>query len=210
MRVLSRTLAAATVATSVVLAPILSRLAIVPELDLPPAPVERFEKGRPLPSTWPARVASALRRDGARIECAELDSVVLHVERAASRFGLDPLTVLAVIKVESGFDPFAVSPAGAMGLMQLRPETAAEVASRLGIEWTSDELSFDPQVNVLLGTAYLRELLDRFGNLDVALAAFHSGPNRIASQNQVLGATSLQYTERVWDAIVVLHKSARV
>jgi soluble lytic murein transglycosylase len=156
------------------------------------------------------RVAGLLRRDPMPVEQADLDAMLLSVDRAAKRFDIDPLTILAVIKVESGFDPFAISTAGAMGLMQLQLATAQDLATRLGIEWTHDELVFDPDVNILLGTAYLRELLDRFDNLDIALAAFHAGPNRIAARNLRLGAASLQYTDRVWDALVALHKTARV
>jgi hypothetical protein len=69
------------------------------------------------------------------------------VERDARRFGLDPLMVLAVIQVESRFDPTAVSSQRAMGLMQLQPETA-RTRLNLGLAWTGDELLFDPDVNV--------------------------------------------------------------
>jgi soluble lytic murein transglycosylase len=99
---------------------------------------------------------------------------------------------------------------GATGLMQLRPDTAREVATRLGLEWTSEDALFDPRTNILLGTAYLRELLDRFDHMDVALAAFHAGPNRVASDRLHLGPVAVQYTDRVWDAIVDYHKAVRI
>jgi len=210
MRVMTRGFAALTVAAGVLLAPIFTRLTVIPDRDLAPIPAESRAAVRPLPATWPTRVASLLRRDPMPVEQTDLDAMLRHVDRAAKRFGLDPLTILAVIKVESGFDPFAISAAGAMGLMQLRLDTAQDLAARLGVEWTHDDLVFDPEINILLGTAYLRELLDRFDNLDVALAAFHAGPNRIAARKLHLGAASVQYTDRVWDAIVALHKTARV
>lgn len=95
-----------------------------------------------------------------------------HVDRllasAALRRGLDPDLVRAMARVESGLNPLAVSPKGAMGLMQLMPGTATE----LGV---SDP--FDPRQNAEGGAEYLRRMLDRFGgNLDLALAAYNAGP----------------------------------
>jgi len=97
----------------------------------------------------------------------------------AKRARLDPLLVLAVIHVESSFEPLAVSSAGAVGLMQLRePTMRGEVAqSRLP---SADRR--DPVANVQAGVRYLRRLLDSFGDLDVALMAYNAGPERIRRQ----------------------------
>lgn len=134
----------------------------------------------------------------------ELRIVVGAVEDGARRFDLNPEVVLAVIEVESRFDPRAVSSAGAMGLMQLRPETAREQAEELGLQWTSDELLFDPEVNVLLGSFYLKRLMVRFEDVDAALAAFNAGPSRIAARHRRTGTVPLAYADRVWDALVDL------
>lgn len=164
-----------------------------------------FLSERPVAESWPDDLFPHLVRSGFPMDRDRTRNVLEAVSRCAARFGLDPLAVLAVIEVESEFDPAAVSPVGAMGLMQLRPETGREIASELGIPWTSDdEMLFDPELNVLLGTCYLRRLLDRFGDLDAALAAFHTGPTRIGSRIGGSRSFSLRYPDRVLDALFEL------
>jgi soluble lytic murein transglycosylase-like protein len=89
---------------------------------------------------------------------------------------IDPLLVLAVIEVESSFDPDALSERGAMGLMQLRAPTLRREIERSGLE---PNFPNDPVTNVQAGIRYLRRLLDAFGHDDVALMAYNAGPNRI-------------------------------
>src|SRR5687768_3672249 len=93
------------------------------------------------------------------------------VEEHATRHSLRPDLVRAVIQVESGFNPHARSPKGAMGLMQLMPATARD----LGVH-----NAYDPGENIRGGTLYLRQLLDRFdGDEELALAAYNAGPNAV-------------------------------
>src|SRR5262247_3287662 len=90
-----------------------------------------------------------------------------EIKSAAERYGVPERLVQAVIRVESAFNPKAVSVKGAQGLMQLMPETA----SMLGVR-----NSFDPQQNIDGGVRHLRGLIDRFGNdLPLALAAYYAG-----------------------------------
>ena len=93
------------------------------------------------------------------------------IDAIARRHGMDPLLVRAVIRVESNFDPKAVSPKGAAGLMQLMPETAM----RYGVD-----NRFDPAQNVDGGVRYLRDLMAMFdGNLSLALAAYNAGEGAV-------------------------------
>ena len=93
------------------------------------------------------------------------------IRRYASRYHVEEALVRAVCKVESDFDPRAVSAKGAQGIMQLVPETARELQVR-------DPL--DPEENIRGGSCYLRQMLDQFdGNLDLALAAYNAGPSAV-------------------------------
>ena len=88
---------------------------------------------------------------------------------------------LAVIRQESSFDIAAGSPAGARGLMQLMPATAAATARKLGLPVSLPALTGDPAYNIRLGSAFLRGLLDQFdGSVPLAVAAYNAGPRRVA------------------------------
>ncbi|MBU3031706.1 lytic transglycosylase domain-containing protein [Paracoccus marinaquae] len=97
-----------------------------------------------------------------------------HIEEASQRFGIPATWIAAVMQVESAGDLRAISSAGAMGLMQVMPDTWAELRIRhaLGRD------SYDPRDNILAGTAYLREMWDRYGNVAAMLAAYNAGPGR--------------------------------
>jgi soluble lytic murein transglycosylase-like protein len=111
------------------------------------------------------------------------------IARASNRYGVDEGLIKAVIKAESGFNPNAVSHAGAQGLMQLMPGTARA----LGV---TDSL--DPEQNVMGGTRFLRDLLKRYnGNLDSALAAYNWGPGNVDKKPEHLPRETREYLVRV-------------
>jgi soluble lytic murein transglycosylase-like protein len=129
-------------------------------VDVPTGDIERFEQDLPAPT---AAHGSQPMNDA--------------INAVSSRHHLDPDLINSVIHAESGFNPRAVSPKGARGLMQLMPQTA----SRLGVV-----NSFDPGDNLEGGTRYLRELLERY-NFDLikALAAYNAGPQRVEQYHGV-------------------------
>ena len=124
------------------------------------------------------------------------------IVQEARRHGLEPDLVMAVIEVESAGYHLAESHVGAMGLMQLLPSTAQELAGKLEIEWMGPDTLFDPIINVQLGTAYLRELADRYdGNVNIALAAYNWGPGRIDRRLRRGATLPSLYIEQVRSAV---------
>jgi soluble lytic murein transglycosylase-like protein len=137
----------------------------------------------------------ASRRTGlGPAEIARLAAAVVGEARAKD---FDPWLVLAVIEVESNFHNFAVSPVGALGLMQILPSTGEALAHRLGIPWHGSRTLFDPEANVKLGVAYLHELRERFGHLPTALAAYNWGPGRIGRWARSGSTVPAHYAQRV-------------
>ncbi len=97
----------------------------------------------------------------------------------ARNYHLQPTLLAAVIYTESRFDASARSDAGAVGLMQLLPETARGIALRTGGDRFVDSDLLDPELNVRYGSWYLRSLLDRYHDVRIALAAYHAGQGNV-------------------------------
>ncbi len=112
------------------------------------------------------------------VEPRFLDPIVRRVSQTVD---LPASWLLAVVRVESGFEPAALSHAGAIGLMQLMPHTARRIARDLGISEPAVVDLFDPRLNLHLGAWYLARLRQDFRwNLPLALAAYNAGPRRVA------------------------------
>ena len=114
-----------------------------------------------------------------------------HIKKASEIFGVSYPLLKAIIKAESGFNPRAVSKKGALGLMQLMPENIRAMN-------ISDP--FDPKENILGGTRYFREMLDRFnGQLPLSLAAYNAGPTAVERYNNTIPPykETEAYVERV-------------
>jgi soluble lytic murein transglycosylase-like protein len=146
-------------------------------IDIPTEEIVGYEEVH-LPPESVAAAAAAVREPmtGSLSERGAVD-VAAAVQAASSRNNLNPDLINSMIRVESGFNPHAVSPKGAQGLMQLMPQTAA----RMGV---ADP--FNPVENIEGGTRYIRELLDRY-HLDLvkALAAYNAGPERVEQYHGV-------------------------
>jgi soluble lytic murein transglycosylase len=122
---------------------------------------------------------------------------------AASR-DLDPALLAAVVYVESRFDPDAESSAGAVGLMQLLPETAEGIALRTGgHRFVVDDLR-DPEINIRYGSWYLHHLRARYGDLRTVLAAYHAGQGNVdrwrAEGSGIAFPETREYVDRVREA----------
>ncbi len=100
------------------------------------------------------------------------------IKQYSLQYNLDPALVCGVIYTESGFKEHATSRVGAKGLMQIMPQTGAEIAEALGEPFSEDSL-YDPEISIRYGCYYLRAQLDRFDqNEAVTLAAYNAGPHR--------------------------------
>ena len=121
--------------------------------------------------------------------------IAAHVAEAAQRFGMPEDWIYAVMRAESGGRIGAISPAGAMGLMQLMPGTWARQRARFGL----GNDPFDPRDNIIAGASYLREMYDRYG-ADGFLAAYNAGPGRYedyARRGRPLPAETIDYVARI-------------
>jgi soluble lytic murein transglycosylase len=119
----------------------------------------------------------------------------------ARNYDLEPALLAAVIYQESKFEADARSDAGAIGLMQLRPETARGIAVRTGGSRFRVEDLDDPEINVRYGSWYLRNLLDKYGDERLALAAYNAGQTQVdrwrAEGSGIAFAETRHYVERV-------------
>ncbi|MEL7368962.1 MAG: lytic transglycosylase domain-containing protein [Myxococcota bacterium] len=144
------------------------------------------EPDRPLSAYSEAPPTTAPHPHFARLGAQRLNFGRLRpfIEEAAAANRLPVALIDAVIRTESGYRPNAVSRAGAMGLMQLMPKTAAAMGA-------ADPL--DPRENIMAGAQYLRKQYDRFKDLALALAAYNAGPSRVAKAR---GVPPLRETKR--------------
>lgn len=148
-------------------------------VDVAAAPPPSVARGAD-PSVEEIRQRIARYHTGlADFEIERLARTILSESRAR---GLSPSLVLAVIQIESGYYNFAVSPVGALGLMQIMPATGEMLARDLGVPWRGPTTLFDPLVNVRFGIAYLAWLHREYGNLSTALAAYNWGPGHVSRQ----------------------------
>lgn len=144
-------------------------------------------------------VVNLISSTGLSPKAAEaLGRTIVHESEQA---GVDPLFVAAVIKYESTFRHDALSNAGALGLMQILPETARYLADRHGLAWRGTSSLKDPAFNIRLGIAYMKQLLELFdGNHTHMLVAYNWGPGnlqRALRARQKMPRAPLQYAQKI-------------
>ncbi|MFL6593397.1 MAG: transglycosylase SLT domain-containing protein, partial [Luteimonas sp.] len=129
---------------------------------------------------WFDRAVFALGRTPDELRLYTLRFPLHHdatIRREAAKNHLDPAWMAAEIRAESVFNPVARSPANALGLMQLLPGTAMTVARANGIPWNGADSLYDPDTNIAIGTAYMRQVLDTYaGQPYFAIAGYNAGP----------------------------------
>jgi hypothetical protein len=139
-------------------------------LDVPPPPA-------PIPPDFDGAAEIIRNRVTGHPNVARFTPLI---EQQAKARGLDPALVKAVVAVESAFDPRAVSPKGAIGLMQVIPATAERYGVIADAKRTIEQKLMDPATNVRIGTRYLADLLQRFENdLTLALAGYNAGEHAV-------------------------------
>jgi soluble lytic murein transglycosylase-like protein len=152
-------------------------------LSAPHAAKVRANETRPFAS---AAVSDALSKSPLPSVSVEIDTLapteLRHayddiIAEAATTYKLDPNLIKSVMQAESAFNAMAVSPVGALGLMQLMPEVAAELGA---------EDPMDPRQNIMAGALYLRRLLDSHrGDIKLALASYNAGPGNVAKYGAI-------------------------
>ena len=153
---------------------------------------DAYAKSVRMANDLPATVAE---RDLYRFPLAFWDAV----KQKAEARGMDPYLIISLIRQESLFDTRARSSAAALGLMQLLPSTARRVGAQIGFTVPSEQALFDPEVNLSLGTQYLKDLLERYSNnWFKAIAAYNAGEAAVDRWNQAIVTDDIEeFVERI-------------
>jgi soluble lytic murein transglycosylase-like protein len=153
---------------------------------------------------------------GSSISSSTYYQLVDLVYNNSKTYGYDPFLVLAVMQVESVFKPLALGRyrnfelSGALGIMQLMPETAREIARDLGITLATDKDLFKPEINMVIGVAYLTKLISSFKSFKLGVLAYNQGPGVIKEYLTGNQPLSINYYTRVLKSYYNLKKSAHI
>ncbi|OFV87275.1 MAG: hypothetical protein A3J75_08380 [Acidobacteria bacterium RBG_16_68_9] len=145
-----------------------------------------------------ASLYTHLCRCGASLSETERWRIAAAIHEESQRHGYNPFFVLAMVQVESACSPRAIGPRGSVGLIQLQPRVARELARDADIPWNGTRTLTLPRINVRLGVQYLAELEKRFRDPWVAVAAYNLGPGRVARMSRQR-AQKAHYVRKVLD-----------
>jgi soluble lytic murein transglycosylase len=132
----------------------------------------------------------------------------LYIVLKSREYQISPLLVLSLIHVESSFRPAAVSPKGAVGLMQLMPSTARAIAPGLGLDLSAPNALADPKVNIELGLHYIQHLKSRFRSEEHMLTAYNIGPAALQKKLRNGDQLPLGYYQKVMQAMEGYRRAA--
>ena len=156
------------------------------------------------------KVYSILKSNRSNMSEASAWAITETILEESKKHSLDPMLVLAVIKVESRFHESAISTEGARGLMQIRPFVANALAEEVELtKWEGESSLDDPILNIKLGVFYLSHLKKRFRDLKLALAAYNWGPTEIRSRLEGEEEVPLGYAMKVLSAYYVYRSDSR-
>jgi soluble lytic murein transglycosylase len=144
-------------------------------------------------------VLDVLRENKAGLGSIDEEKLAEVILVESSRYKLDPLFVLALIKTESNFGTLSRSLSGALGLMQIIPFTGEALAEELNLTWKGPETLLDPYTNVRIGIHYISSLTERFNDINASLAAYNAGPTYFASKTRAGEMVAENYVNRVLD-----------
>lgn len=141
------------------------------------------------------KIYSVLKANRTDMNETSVWAIAQTIMEESKKHSLDPMLVLAVIKVESQFQDSAISALGARGLMQIRPFVADSLAEE--VEWQGERNLDDPILNIKLGVFYLSHLKKRFRVMELALAAYNSGPTEVRGRLEEQEEVPLEYATKV-------------
>ena len=154
-----------------------------------------------------ADIYAALKANEVKLNNATVWKLARSIQEESEKHSLDPMLVLAVIKVESQFDHRAVSPKGARGLMQIQPVAATVVLEEADVRDGKAATKIDdPIINVKIGTAYLKHLKEMFGDIKLTLTAYNWGPTKLRQKLAAKEVVPLAYAQKVFSAQRLLKK----
>ena len=132
------------------------------------------------------------------LDGASLSKIPQWIYEASLKYDYDPFLLTALIVTESSFNNWAKSHRGALGLMQIRPQTGHAMATEVNLPWEGNPTLFRPDSNIALGTYYLNKLQNRFNNdVKLALEAYNHGPTKLQRYIQQGKQLPVDYSTKV-------------